>query len=234
MSALVHTPARPATTPLEVEVHVDFDRPWCLIGKRQLDAAVRRFEALVPEARVAVTWRSCELLPDTPSEGLDYETFYIRRLGSADAVAWRRLQVREAGRAAGVDFAFERIRRLPNTARAHALLAQAVAHAGPGPAARLVERVLTAFFLEGEDIGQVAVLERLGRESGLPETVLASAGASLRDGSASGRDPRGGGVPFFVFDRARAVSGAVPVGTLLEALLAAWQARAARSLSDAK
>jgi predicted DsbA family dithiol-disulfide isomerase len=229
-----HPPAAPA--PLGVEVHFDFLCPWCLIGKRQLDAALQRFEALAPAARVAVTWRSHELLPDTPPDGLDYEAFYIRRLGSPEAVAWRRLQVREAGRAAGVRFEFDRIRRLPNTARAHALLAQAQAQETPGLAARLVERVLAAYFLEGQDIGAPAVLERLGRECGLPEAAFEAAESMARAMHAGLARPAGqgvGGVPLFVFDRARAVSGAGSADALLEALLQTWQARAPRGLQPA-
>jgi predicted DsbA family dithiol-disulfide isomerase len=229
-----HPPTDPA--PLGVEVHFDFLCPWCLIGKRQLDAATRRFEALVPTARVEVAWRSHELLPDTPPDGLDYESFYIHRLGSPEAVALRRLQVREAGLAAGVHFEFDRIRRLPNTAHAHALLAQAQAQAVPGLASRLVERVLTAYFLEGQDIGAPAVLERLGRACGLPEAAFEAAGSVARAMHAGNARPAGhgiGGVPFFVFDRKHALSGAGSVAALLEALLETWQERMARGLPRA-
>jgi predicted DsbA family dithiol-disulfide isomerase len=226
------TPA-PATATLQVEVHFDFVCPWCLIGKRQLDAAARRFEALVPEARVAVAWRSCELLPDTPLDGLDYEDFYIRRLGSAEAVALRRLQVNEAGRAAGVAFEFDRIRRLPNTTRAHALLAQATALGEPTLPSRLVDRLLTAFFIEGEDIGDPAVVERLGRACGLPEAAFAAILEATHDGNGHRPSYGSGGVPFFVFDRTHALSGAASVGSLLEALLETWQGRAARGMKGA-
>jgi predicted DsbA family dithiol-disulfide isomerase len=221
-----------ATSTLQVEVHFDFVCPWCLIGKRQLDAAVRRFEALVPEARVEVSWRSSELLPQTRLEGEDYEDFYIRRLGSPEAVALRRLQVKEAGRAAGVAFEFDRIRRLPNTMRAHALLAQAAAQGGAQPT-QFVDRVLTAFFIEGADIGDPAVLERLGRECGLPVAALAAAHVTKPTAGPDRPSQGSGGVPFFVFDRTHAVSGAASVGSLLEALLETWQGRAARGLQGA-
>jgi len=229
--AYVHDHPLTDSAPLGVEVHFDFLCPWCLIGKRQLDAAARRFEALVPGARVAVTWRSHELLPDTPPDGLDYESFYIHRLGSPEAVALRRMQVREAGLAAGVRFEFDRIRRLPNTARAHALLAQAQAQGVPGLASRLVERVLTAYFLEGEDIGAPAVLERLGRDCGLPEAAFEAAESvarAMHAGAARPAGPGTGAVPFFVFDRTHALSGAGSVAALLEALLDTWQGSATR------
>jgi predicted DsbA family dithiol-disulfide isomerase len=230
-SALAAPPTDPATDTLSVEVHIDFVCPWCLIGKRQLDDAVRRFQALLPDVRVETTWRSFELLPDTPIEGLCYETFYIRRLGSADAVALRRLQVKEAGRAAGVQFEFDRIRRLPNTARAHALLARAAALGTPAQQARLVDRVLTAFFSEGEDIGDPAVLRRLALACGLPESACVEAAPAVARIAATRRpDPDVAGVPFFVFDRASTLAGAASTASLLEALLGAWQERRARAI----
>ena len=49
-----------------VDVHVDFVCPWCLIGKRNLDAAISRFASLRPDVSVNVRWHSHQLLPDTP------------------------------------------------------------------------------------------------------------------------------------------------------------------------
>ena len=219
---LAHTsPAIGSGATLAVEVHFDFVCPWCLIGKRQLDAAVRRFEAARPETRVKLEWRSQQLLPATPVDGIDYQDFYIKRLGSADAVAARRLQVREAGRAAGVDFAFDRIRLLPNTGLAHDLVARAGKHGTPALQAALIERVFTAFFQEGEDIGRQDVLERLGRECGLPETSLDPAPERANGARRPHGDPRITGVPFFVVNGADALAGAASAESLLEAMLRA-------------
>jgi predicted DsbA family dithiol-disulfide isomerase len=216
-----------APAPLRVEVHVDFICPWCLIGKRQLETAVQRFEAMVPQARVVVEWRSHELLPDTPEAGLDYETFYLRRLGGAEAVALRRLQVREAARQAGVELAFERISRLPNTARAHDLLARAGADGDRARQAALVERLFVAYFQEGQDIGHPDVLEQLGRDCGLPESVLsapAPAWDALRTRTRRPHGTRGiDGVPFFFIDGSHAIAGAVSADRLLGTMLSLWR-----------
>jgi len=122
---------------------------------------------------------------------------------------------------------------MPNTTRAHALLAQAAALGEPTLPSRLVDRLSTAFFIEGEDIGDPAVLERLGRACGLPETALAAIHAAKHDGGRNRSSHGSGGVPFFVFDRTHALSGAASVGALLEALLETWQGRAARGLKGA-
>src|SRR5206468_12331107 len=82
---------------LTVEVFFDFICPWCLIGKRNLEAAITRFTGLRPDVQLRVLWRSHRLLPFTPSEGEPYQAFYLDRLGSLEAVAARRSQVRRAG-----------------------------------------------------------------------------------------------------------------------------------------
>ena len=205
------------TRSLTVEVFFDFVCPWCLIGKRHLDAAARRLAELRPDVRLDVVWRSHPLLPDTPLGGVPYQAFYVARLGSPEAVARRRAQVQQIGTAAGVHFAFERIEVLPNTAAAHAWVARAAATASQPQQARLIERIFTAYFVEGEDIGDALVLEGIAQACGVQ---AAAPGEGQR---ARARHPVGG-VPCFVFDGALALSGAEPPGMLVDAMLQALRA----------
>ena len=214
--------ARDAVAPhrLTLDVFFDFVCPWCLIGKRHLAAALERFARLRPEVDVELRWRSHVLLPHTPPGGLPYQSFYLARLGSAEAVAARRAQVRQAGRAAGIQFAFERIAVLPNTAAAHALVARAGAQCTPAQHAGLIERLFCAYFLEGEDIGDTAVLARQARACGLDPERLASADAHAAPHTA-GEAEVALGVPTFVFNEALALSGAQLPEVLLQGLLRA-------------
>ena len=214
-----------AATPtlLTVEVFFDFVCPWCLIGKRQLDAAARELARLRPDVRLQLVWHSHPLLPATPVGGLPYQAFYVARLGSAEAVARRRAQVQQAGTAAGVRFAFERIEVLPNTAAAHAQVAQAAAHGTEAQQARLIERIFTAYFLEGQDIGDPALLAQLALECGLPGEAPGGAQAHERPTHATVRHLVNG-VPYFVFDGALAISGAASSDALLGAMLQAIDA----------
>jgi predicted DsbA family dithiol-disulfide isomerase len=212
---------------LTVEVFFDFVCPWCLIGKRQLDAAARRLAELRPDVRLHLIWHSYPLLPDTPVGGVPYQAFYVARLGSPEAVARRRAQVQQAGTAAGVQFAFERIEVLPNTAAAHAWVAQAAAHGTEAQQARLIERIFTAYFIGGQDIGDASVLEQLALECGLPgEAPGAHRGDERghdRHTHARGRYPVSG-VPYFVFDGSLALSGAASADALLDVMLRALRA----------
>ncbi|MGO4814771.1 DsbA family oxidoreductase [Cupriavidus sp. 2MCAB6] len=210
---------------LTIEVFFDFVCPWCLIGKRNLQVAASRLAEARPDVSLKLLWRSHQLLPDTPVGGFDYQAFYLARLGSLDAIARRRAQVRQAGSAAGVDFNFERIALLPNTAAAHDLVAHAAGHGDEVQVAALIERLFCAYFMDGEDIGDFSVLERLGLDSGLDRQGLAEhLGASPgRHGGLVRQLPPAGyaisGVPCFVFNGTQALSGAHPPDTIFEAML---------------
>ncbi|WP_325623428.1 DsbA family oxidoreductase [Paraburkholderia sp.] len=198
---------------LKIEAFFDFICPWCLIGKRNLDSAISRFASSRPDVRVSVQWRSHQLLPWTPLDGMPYQAFYRDRLGSAEAVAARRAQVQRAGQDAGVEFAFDRIEVLPNTAAAHDLVSLAASRGNGAQVAALIDRLLTAYFLEGKNIGDCEILERLGLECGLEhEGLKAHLVATRRLADPTGQrvayaDPQVSGVPYFVFNAGYSLSG---------------------------
>ena len=209
---------------MTVDVHFDFVCPWCLIGKRNLDAALSRLASLRPDVSVKVRWHSHQLLPDIPVGGVPYQAFYVARLGSANAVAARRAQVQEAARAAGVRLAFDRIEVMPNTRAAHSLVAWAATTGAGFQAAPLIDRLFTGYFMDGEDIGSPDVLERIGLACGLDAAGLAEHLAASRRNddtrlplSPQAEDVRG--VPHFVFNSAMSLSGAYSAGAIVEAML---------------
>ncbi|MEA3090445.1 MAG: hypothetical protein QOJ04_1787 [Caballeronia sp.] len=209
---------------LTVDAHFDFVCPWCLIGKRNLDAAVSRLASLRPEVSVKVRWHSHQLLPDTPVGGLPYQAFYVARLGSPGAVAARRAQVQEAAHAAGIELAFNRIEVMPNTRAAHKLVAWATTTVAAFKPASLIERLFTGYFMDGEDIGNPDVLERIGLACGLDAASLAEHLRTSRreDNMALPRSPQADqvrGVPHFVVNAALSLSGAYSPGAIVDAML---------------
>jgi predicted DsbA family dithiol-disulfide isomerase len=198
---------------LTIDAFFDFICPWCLIGKRNLERAVFLFAGLRPDLQVTVRWRSHQLLPYTPLNGLPYQAFYRDRLGGAEAVAARRAEVLQAGHDAGIEFAFDRIEVLPNTTAAHELVDFAASRVGEVQRAALIDRLLTAYFMDGENIGDRLVLERLGCDGGLERESLRKHLAQSGDRF----DPTGqralharpgvSGVPHFVFSTGYTFSG---------------------------
>ena len=202
---------------MTIDVFFDFICPWCWIGTRHLASALNTFATMRPDMRIKVRWRSYPLLPDTPAEGMPYQAFYLSRLGSPTAVSMRQAQVQRAGQAAGIAFDFSRIRVLPNTQSAHALVRQSRRVDVGGRPEQLIEQVFRAYFLEGEDIGNADVLRRLEAEYGAAqEAASATPGTGI-----SKRTPAGAevpGVPYFVFNDKVVLSGALPPATLFDAM----------------
>jgi len=203
---------------LHIDVFFDFICPWCLIGKRQLERALAQLHASQPDVEVELAWHGVQLLPHIPEQGEPFAEFYLNRLGSAEAVRLRQAQVEQAAAAAGLEIALAGIATMPNTADAHRLLQRASAVAEPARQDALLERMFAAYFQNGEDLGDRATLLAIAESCGVESSAVADC---LRgDGSpfVSLVNAAAGGVPHFILDRRKAVSGAQPAEVLLAAM----------------
>ena len=206
---------------LTIDVISDVVCPWCFIGKRRLEAALRELRAERPDVVPTIRWLPYFLNPDTPEEGQPYRPFLERKFGGPERLAQIWAQIAEAGRTAGIAFAFERIEVRANTLRAHRLIHRAQRD---GDAGALVERLFAAQFLQGENLGEAAVLARLAAECGEDEAAALAYLQSGEDAEAvrdeAARAQRLGinGVPFFILAGRYGVAGAQPPEVLLEAL----------------
>lgn len=215
----------PTMTKLTVDIWSDIACPWCYVGKRRLESALERFEH---REHVEVTWRAFELKPDAPPvESSDIP--YVQRLATKYGTTVEQAQsmidhMTESAAADGLDFRFDRIQP-GNTFDAHRLLHLASAH---GRQDAMKERLLRAYMTEGARIGEHDVLVRLAADVGLPQEVVRTALSSeqftdeVRQEETDAQLLGISGVPFFVFGRRYAVSGAQPAEVLLGALKKAW------------
>lgn len=210
-----------------LSIAVDFDLvcPWCLIGKRQLDIARGRFAQQFPGVAVETRWHPVQLLPNVPEQGLPFAEFYERRLGSPEAVRQRGQQVAMAARRVGLALDLTAIERMPNTARAHALLRQVALLGEPALYEALLERLFAAYFQRGEDIGDAATLRTLALDVGVPAARLPD--ATPGDECPAAAVPAITGVPHFVFNGHGSLSGAQDATILLLAMGQAVQASVA-------
>jgi predicted DsbA family dithiol-disulfide isomerase len=202
---------------MEIAVFSDVICPWCYIGKRRLE---RAFDTLGLTGQVAVEWLPFELNPDMPPQGMARADYRARKFGAERAAALD-ANIEAVGAEEGIRFAFGRQSRTPNTRAAHMLIAHA-SERGRGGA--MVDALFRAYFEEGRDIGVAAVLIDIASEAGLDQDEAA---AALHDDSvrrmvmrAEGRAGELGisGVPFFIVERAYAVSGAQPTDAWIEGL----------------
>ena len=216
---------------LTVDVWSDIACPWCYVGKRRLESALKVF---AHRDEVEVIWRAFELKPDAPPVESS-NISYIERLASKYRTSTARAQEmidRMTAVAAqdGLDFRFDRIRP-GNTFDAHRLLHLAAEY---GQQDAVKERFLRAYMTEGEPIGDRTALERLAIDSGLPADEVRALLASnrfvdaVREEETEARLLGISGVPFFLLGKRYAVSGAQPAEVLSSALQKAWGEAIAR------
>jgi predicted DsbA family dithiol-disulfide isomerase len=213
---------------VDVEIWSDIACPWCYVGKRRFEAALAAFEHA---DEVSVTWRSFELDPSAPRErGVDAATHLAEKYGmSRDEAVGRQQEIAEMAAADGLELRFD-LARGGNTFDAHRLLHLGAAH---GLQDAVKERLMRAYLTEGEAIGDPAVLERLGRDAGLPEDEVREllAGdrfaAEVREDERTAAELGINAVPFFVVDRKIGAAGAHPSQALGELLERGWETRPA-------
>lgn len=192
---------------MQIDIVSDVICPWCFIGKRRLERAL----ALRPELMPTLSWRAFQLNPEMPINGIPRELYPSARFGGSRGAEQTYMAVSTAGRAEGIEFAFERIRRTPNTLRAHRLIRLATLE---GCADHIVEALFRAYFLDGLDIGEIDALAVTAAHAGLDETevrrYLAGEAGTAEVRAEEHRARRLGihAVPCFILDRGYAISGA--------------------------
>ncbi len=205
-------------SPPAIDVISDVVCPWCFIGKRRLDEALRQSGM----EGASVRWHPFELNPDLPLEGLDRRAYLEAKFGGAVNAAATYARVREAGASTGIAFQFERIARQPNTRAAHRLVGWWQEQGNDASA--LMERLFHAYFLDGLSLVGESALVDIAAEAGVDAAeardMLASGAGDAEVAAAERRAQAIGvsGVPFFVFGRRVGVSGAQAVDLLVEAL----------------
>lgn len=200
-----------------LEIFSDTVCPWCYIGKRRLERALRQR----PQPGLTRRWRAFQLNPALPASGMDRRQYVIAKFGSLERAQRLYEAVSRVGAQEGIRFDFDRIARTPNTVRSHRLL-YAAAEEDKQP--ELLELIFEAYFTQGQDIGDPEILSELGEKAGLSAAAIADA---LVDGgrldSAMTEDLQSrrigiNGVPFFVFNGRFGLSGAQEPEALLNML----------------
>lgn len=153
-----------------------------------------------------------------PKEGMDRKEYREKKFGGAKAVEEMDKRMTAVGAAEGIPFALDKIRRSPNTFDAHRLLWLA---GQEGVQEKVAEAIFKAFFTEGRDIGDRAVLAEIGAAAGLEGVAdfLASDRGSneVREDLEKGRSIGVDAVPTFIIGGKFLVSGAQGPEVFLEA-----------------
>ena len=197
----------PAHAWMPIEVVFDLVCPWCFLGVRRL----RRALQARPEVRAELLWRPFLLNPDLAPQGVPRHEYLVRKFGGEERARRLHGTIAELGRAEGLEFRFDRIRRVPHSLDAHRLVRWAGRF---GLADAMVDALFAAYFTEGVDIGDPAALAAIAGRLGLDSTAARRFLASVAEVEVVHTDNlrahRLGinGVPCFVVAGRHAIAGA--------------------------
>jgi predicted DsbA family dithiol-disulfide isomerase len=203
--------------PLTIDIVFDVVCPWCYIGKRRIENALK----LVPDVPVEVNFRPFFLNPWVPREGISREEYLTTKFGSVDAYKGIAQRVVIAAGEEGLVYRPDNVKRQPNTIDCHRLIHWAEAI---GKAPEMKQRLMESYFRDGGDLTDTNVLvqaaadigldaEDVGRRLATDEDV-ALISALAQDAANKGIQ----GVPTYVFAQKYAVSGAQDPAMLARAI----------------
>lgn len=209
---------------MKIEIWSDVMCPFCYIGKRNFETALEQFSN---KNGIEVEWKSFQLDPSLPEVQDSNYTDYLmvsKGLGRPQVEGMLN-NVTQMAKGVGLEYDFDRA-VMVNSFKAHRVLQLAKVR-GLGDAAE--ERLFRAFFTEGRNIADDDTLLELGKEAGLNKTEIRSSLSDERYSDMVRQDIQEAraigvtGVPFFVFNRKYAVSGAQPPQAFLQTLEKAYE-----------
>ncbi|MEO8239048.1 MAG: DsbA family oxidoreductase [Flavobacterium sp.] len=204
---------------MKIEIWSDIMCPFCYIGKRELETALAEF----PNDKFEIEWKSFQLDPSiTPQYGKDVYTFLAERKGiSVEESVEMHKGVVERAKSVGLDYHFDKA-IISNSLKAHRIIQLAKTKNADD---EMEEIFFKAYFTDGRDLNDDTALMELALQVGLNpsdvQEVVQNEDLYLKEVKADIDEAREiglQGVPFFVFDRKYAISGAQPVETFVKTI----------------
>nr|WP_294861702.1 DsbA family oxidoreductase [uncultured Fluviicola sp.] len=197
---------------MKIEIWSDIMCPFCYIGKRHLEAALSAF----PDEQFEIEWKSFQLDPNIiPQPDKNVYEYLAERKGISVQES-KEMHAGVVARAAevGLDYHFEKA-VVSNSFDAHRLI-QLAKTKGLGDV--MEETFFKAYFTDGRDLNDAATLTELCIGVGLNELDVKAVleeedlfANSVKSDISEAQQIGVRGVPFFVFDRKYAISGAQPI-----------------------
>jgi predicted DsbA family dithiol-disulfide isomerase len=208
---------------MKIEIWSDVMCPFCYIGKRRFENALNQFSH---RDKVEIVWKSFQLDPHMKTEPGKNLNEHLAEMKGITIDHARRMHEHVTAMAAevGLEYNFDKA-IVANSFDAHRLVQLAKANE-KGDA--IEERLFKAYFTEGKNIADHAVLAELGTEAGLDREAVQqmlesnSYADEVQHDIYEAGEIGVRGVPFFLLNDRYAVSGAQPIDTFLSALNTAW------------
>lgn len=204
--------------------------PFCYIGKRKFELALEQFNHAED---IEIEWMSFQLNPDMKTDPKTNITKYLSETKgwSLEQTEQMNQRVIEMGKEVGLEYNMDQI-IVANSYNAHRLI-QFAKTKDKGDEAE--EALFRAYFTDGENIDDTNTLIDIGEQIGLGNAQIMkilnsdqfSNAVDHNIEAAKGLNIRG--VPFFLFDRKYAISGAQKKVVFLKALNKSYQEMTART-----
>jgi predicted DsbA family dithiol-disulfide isomerase len=204
---------------MQVEIWSDVLCPFCYIGKRKFEAALAKFDH---NKNIEVIWKSYQLNPEMKT---DPNKNSITALAEHKGISIQESKemhkyVIEMAAQAGLQYNMDKTISA-NSFNAHRLTHYAKSQ---GKQLEVEEKLFEAYFVLGKNIDDINTLIAIGASVGLDKEAL----LKVLQGNEFADDVRKDiyeahqvgvrGVPFFVFDRKYAISGAQESTVFLQSL----------------
>jgi len=201
---------------ITIDIVSDVACPWCYVGKRKLEAAIKEWKG----APVEINWHPFQLDPTMPKEGMDGATYLKNKFGNSDRMNEITGRLTEVGKQVGIPFDFEGKWYAINTLYMHQLMHVA---GQEGFKNELKERFLKAYFEEKRALNEPEVLCEIMAEYNWSaekvnkiisdESIAEAVKTEINHYQQMGVS----GVPFFIINNKYGISGAQESATFLKA-----------------
>lgn len=202
---------------MKIEVFSDIACPWCYIGEKRLMRALET----QPELEAQVEWKPFQLQPGLPKEGLAWEGYMAEKFGGLERMQMAFERVAQAGAPDGIEFNFAKVARAINSVDGHRLILWAAQFEKQW---ELADALFKAHFSEGKNLNNptdlLETVAAVGLDAQAAQAFLATDELENEVSESQDLAARFGvqGVPFFIFDRKYALSGAQPLEVFLQVL----------------
>ena len=211
---------------MTIEIWSDIICPFCYIGKRRLEQALNTLQL---NDSVTIEWKSYQLDSTSPkySDHDVYDYLAERKGLTREQSMLMHKNVVDMAKSVGLNYHFEHA-KVANSRDALRLTKLA---ATVGLVNEAEEALFKAYFIDGRHISDHSTLTEIGNEIGLDSSSI----QEMLDSDVYDSEVEGDiyeakllgikGVPFFLFDRKLAVSGAQPLDVFIQALTQASEQR---------
>ncbi len=200
---------------ITIDVVSDVACPWCYVGKRRLEEAIKQWKG----AEIEVHWHPYQLDPNMPKDGFSRDEYLVNKFGSIDKVREMTDHLTAVGKEVGIEFDFSEKWTSVNTLHLHQLLQVAGQEGFKG---QLKERFLKAYFVDLNPLNDNQVLYKIladfNWDADKVDQIIANdtIAKKVKEQIAHSQSIGVTGVPFFIINNKFGISGAQPSSVFLE------------------